>query len=67
MLSYDLDETIFYFSRNGVTHIFITKDMVGKVWDHEDQGLLFLLKNQLVFEPVVENEYATLYEFKGKR
>jgi hypothetical protein len=26
-----------------------------------------LLKNQLVFEPVVENEYATLYEFKGKR
>ncbi|MDP7180919.1 MAG: hypothetical protein QF486_06030 [Candidatus Woesearchaeota archaeon] len=67
MLSYDLDETIFYFSRNGVTHILITKDMIGKVWDREDQGMLFLLKNQLVFEPVVENEYATLYEFKGKR
>jgi hypothetical protein len=50
-----------------VTHILITKDMIGKVWDREDQGMLFLLKNQLVFEPVVENEYATLYEFKGKR
>lgn len=64
--SYNLDNTILYFSRNDITHVLITQDMLGKVWDSPEQEFLYLLGSD-AYEKVYDNGYATIYEFKGRR
>lgn len=55
------------FTAHNITYLFIDKKMKeGLVWEREDQGLLFLLRNKDVFELVFDNTAVQIYQFKRK-
>lgn len=56
--SRNLEQARELLSQNDIQYLFITKEMKGGVvWDAQDQGILFLLRNSETFK----NHYATPY------
>ncbi|MBI2129015.1 hypothetical protein HYU07_02140 [Candidatus Woesearchaeota archaeon] len=75
MLAYNETETIFY-SRNlerttkllnkyDVSYIWITPDMKnGEVWNEENEGLLFLFRNNEFFEKIYDEGSIEIWQYK---
>ncbi len=52
--------------RFNISLILVDKNMVnGGVWDFDEEGLLFFLKNDDRFVPVFSSDYCTIYRFVG--
>ncbi len=72
------DSNSIYYSRNlentknilnkyEIRYIWIHKDMKnGLVWENENQGLLFLLKNSVDFQKVYNNTEVEIWEYESK-
>ena len=61
-----LSRTMMLLEEHGITHIFIDPDMTsGQVWVDDEQGLLFLLKNDPRFVKVFDNQGYVIYRYVG--
>lgn len=61
--SRNLDETSAVLVRNNINFIVITKDMkTGGVWDHPDEGLLFLLRDSETFKNIYAAPSLEIWE-----
>lgn len=62
--SYKLKDVHDVFLEQNITHVLVDEHMrEGGIWAHEDQGLLFLLKNDPSFVLVFKKQEISLYKF----
>ncbi|MGM5484550.1 MAG: hypothetical protein ACQEP1_01630 [Nanobdellota archaeon] len=61
--SRNLEETRGYLKDNNISYIWIDEEMRdGQVWDKEEEGLLFLLRNNETFKKAYSNPEVDIYE-----
>jgi len=63
----NLDELIFFMSRNEITYVVLTRDMVTDSWDGPERGMPYLVQNKDIFDRIYENPSVRIYHFRGKR
>ncbi len=63
--SRDYFASIELLNQSNISHIFITDDMKGGlVWEEENQGLLFIFRNNETFSRVYSNKGAEIWKFE---
>ena len=63
--SRNLDNTIEFLDKYGIKYIFITPEMKeGLVWSKEQEGLLFLFRNEKTFKRIYNEEGIEIWQYK---
>ncbi|MBW2993582.1 hypothetical protein KY317_03345 [Candidatus Woesearchaeota archaeon] len=63
--SRNLDNTIEFLDKHGIKYIFITPEMKeGLVWNKEQEGLLFLFRNEKTFKRVYNEDGIEIWQYK---
>ena len=64
-MSRNLETTRSLLHKNNISYIWITKDMKqGQVWTEEDQGLLFLLRNNETFKNIYASKHSEIWKIR---
>lgn len=62
ILSFSVEEKVFpVFEQEKVQYVVLTKNLVGTVWDNENQGLLFFVRNSKTFKKIYENNGVVIW------
>ena len=60
----DLENSTILLDRYGVDYVWVDNDMKEKIWESDDDGMLFLLKYSQKFKRVYNNKYIGVWRIK---
>ncbi len=60
--SYSLRKTMAFLDKHNISYIWIDRDMRERIWNNEEKGLIFVLRNK-IFKKEFENSFVEIYSY----
>jgi len=63
--SYSLRKTMALLDKYNISYIWIDRDMRERIWNNEEKGLIFVLRNK-IFKKEFENSFVEIYSYNSE-